>query len=421
METIALDIQPGSKIPAFVQSKTGSGLITVQIEPIVVPDILWELSDSNYNPQIYTDSTVSKIGLTPESLQFLSTDGFKKVEESNAECTDCKNAKEVLNTFYNLKNFGQCYNGWCQYQKSGCYYDIRNNFWYRCLPKVKGNLKKRFLKRNIKIAASRSNRQLGVRQQEDEISIPDISDSKSDFVHADTYGASAVFGLGQNKNSASSQSSIGNHNSHSTFKQHSSGFNYANVNGKVTGGGFKIENDNGKVKKEEYVIGDENDSDNQANSAGNVVNAGAKSSSSAVSSNKSSQDIGHSSVNNSVGGKNVVVSSASGQSAGGLNSKSSSSGFNYSNVNGKVTGGGFKIENDNGKVKKEEYVIGDENDSDNKLTNNMNQILNSQNHEYSYTNINGKIVGSGSSYVNDNGKIKLVRYKIEDGKKTILD
>ncbi|OMJ20713.1 hypothetical protein AYI70_g3940, partial [Smittium culicis] len=79
----------------------------------------------------YDSSNITSIGWTERNLNFINT---LKLENNDISCNNCITNENDELTSLEIPGFGKCVGGFCEYQDSGCYFNIAQNYWWKCIP-----------------------------------------------------------------------------------------------------------------------------------------------------------------------------------------------------------------------------------------------------------------------------------------------
>ncbi|OMJ13791.1 hypothetical protein AYI70_g8295, partial [Smittium culicis] len=80
---------------------------------------------------VYDSNSISTTGWTAKNLAFIETRKFKG---NGIECRNCSTNSFGELKIINIDGFGKCVGGFCEYQNSGCYYNIQQKYWWKCKP-----------------------------------------------------------------------------------------------------------------------------------------------------------------------------------------------------------------------------------------------------------------------------------------------
>ncbi|OMJ25132.1 hypothetical protein AYI69_g4395 [Smittium culicis] len=109
---------------------SGTNTIIKQIE---IYQLLYKsiIEDTKLSKLVYDKNNISAAGWTSKNLDFIVT---KKFKGNQIECRNCEaNSSDKLE-ICNIDSCGKCVGGFCEYQNSGCYYNILKKYWWKCLP-----------------------------------------------------------------------------------------------------------------------------------------------------------------------------------------------------------------------------------------------------------------------------------------------
>ncbi|OMJ13157.1 hypothetical protein AYI70_g8678 [Smittium culicis] len=111
-------------------NKNGSITVIRQRETQLPPyEHLYREAESSRT--LYDPNNIEATGWTAKNLEFINT---KKFDGNEIICRNCAANRNEELEISDIPGFGKCIGGFCEYQNSNCYYNILQNYWYKCIP-----------------------------------------------------------------------------------------------------------------------------------------------------------------------------------------------------------------------------------------------------------------------------------------------